>query len=318
MQQIVGIVLPVFGLIGIGYVVAWTGLLREGTGEALADFVFTVAIPLLIFRTLAGADFAGAAPGRLWLAYFAGFAAVWALGDAMVRWLFGRDHRAGLVAGVSAAYGNTVLVGIPLTLAAYGDAGAVAISLIVAVHMPVTMAASAVLIGRAERRDGIGDGHVNLAAAATSVARNLATNPIIIGIFAGLAWRLTGVAVAGVPGVLIGRIADVAGTLALLALGMTLRRYGIGRNVTAGLALSAVKLFVLPALVLMLGRYATGLPPVWVKTAVIAAACPTGVNAYLIANRFRTGEALASNAIAISTGLAVVTTALWLHVVEWL
>ena len=114
----------------------------------------------------------------------------------------------------------------------------------------------------------------------------------------------------------VDRIAGVAGTLALISVGMTLRQYGIGRNVPAGLVLSAVKLCVLPAAVLLMTRF-IALPPVWVKAAVVTAACPTGVNAYLIASRFRTGEALASNAIAVSTGLAVVTTALWLHVVEW-
>ena len=50
---------------------------------------------------------------------------------------------------------------------------------------------------------------------------------------------------------------------------------------------------------------------------VITAACPTGVNAYLVANRFGTGQALASNAITLTTGLAVVTVAVWLNVVGW-
>ena len=78
--------------------------------------------------------------------------------------LFGRDARAGLVAGVSAAYGNIALVGIPLATAAYGDAGAVAISLIIAVHIPVMMTVSGVLIGRAERIDGASDGPTSVAA----------------------------------------------------------------------------------------------------------------------------------------------------------
>ncbi len=318
MEQIIGIVLPVFGLIGIGYVVVWSGLLGEGTGEALADFVFAVAIPVLIFRTIAVADFSAAAPWRLWLPYFAAFAVNWVVGHLMIRSLFGRDHRTGLVAGVSAAYGNTVLVGVPLVIAAYGDDGAVAITLIIAVHLPIMMTASAVMIGRAERLDGVADGHVDAAGAAASVARNLATNPIIVGLAAGALWRLTGWPVGGVPGVLVERIAGVASTLALLALGMSLRKYGIRRNVPAGLALSAVKLMIMPALVFVMARYVVAMPPVWAKVAVVAAACPTGVNAYLVAARFRTGEALASNAVALSTGLAVLSTAFWLNVVAWL
>ena len=49
---------------------------------------------------------------------------------------------------------------------------------------------------------------------------------------------------------------------------------------------------------------------------VIAAACPTGVNTYLIATRFRTGEALSSNAITLTTALAVGTVTVWLYILE--
>jgi predicted permease len=41
------------------------------------------------------------------------------------------------------------MVGIPLSLAAFGEAGVVPIALIIAVHLPVMMAASAALIDRA-------------------------------------------------------------------------------------------------------------------------------------------------------------------------
>ena len=74
MDQILAIVLPVFGLIGIGYVVAWTKLLDHAAGDALSEFVFVVAIPLLIFRIVATADLAGISAWRLWLAFFAAFA----------------------------------------------------------------------------------------------------------------------------------------------------------------------------------------------------------------------------------------------------
>jgi malonate transporter len=316
MNESFGIVLPVFGLIGVGYVVAWTNVAGKGSGEALADFVFTVAIPVLLFRTIVVADFSAAAPWRLWLAYFTGFAVAWVAGDQIVRRLFGRDHRAGVVGGVSSAYSNAVLIGIPLTITAYGEHAAVAIALIVAVHLPVAMTVSVVLIDRAERLDGVATGRLDALAAATSVLKGLATNPLIVGIGAGILWRLTGIVLGGPVGIVVDRLAGVAGTLALISVGMTLRQYGIGRNVPAGLVLSAVKLLVLPLTVLLVTRFMV-LPPVWVKVAVVTAACPTGVNAYLIANRFRTGEALASNAIAISTAIAVVTTALWLQVMTW-
>ena len=316
-SQIVNIVLPVFGLIAIGYGVAWLRLLDRAAGESLADFVFVIAIPMLIFRTIATSDFSGAEPWRIWLPYFAVLGVMWVIGDLLIRRLFGRDARAGLVAGVSASYSNTVLVGIPLVIAAYGNEGAVAIALIVAIHMPVMMTASAILIGRAERRDGVADTEGGAATIARNVFVNLMTNPIIIGLLLGVVWRLLDLPYAGLPATLINRLADVAATLALFAMGMSLRKYGIRRNIPAGIALSVVKLVLMPGVMLVFTRYVVPMPPVWTKVAVIAAACPTGVNAYLLAARFRTGEALASNTISISTGFAVATVTLWMSVLEW-
>ena len=48
--------------------------------------------------------------------------------------------------------------------------------------------------------------------------------------------------------------------------------------------------------------------------AVAAAALPSGINSYLIAVQFGTGQALASNQMTIATACAVVTTAFWLSV----
>jgi predicted permease len=316
MNQIVEIVLPVFGLIAVGYAAAWSGVLRRETGEALSDFVFIIAIPVLVFRTLATAVFDGASPWGLWVAYFAVFAVMWVLGSATIRRVFGRDARAGVVAGISTAYGNTVLVGIPLALAAYGNAGAVVMALIIAIHLPVMMTSSAILIGRAERRDGVTSDEPGLQAIARNLGLNLLRNPLIAALVLGALWHLLGVPLDGLPGIMVDRVADVASTLALVAMGMSLRNYGIRGHIQAGLLLAALKLLLMPALVLVTARYLVPMPPVWAKVAVIAAACPTGVNAYVVAARFRTGEALASNAITISTALAVITMTLWLTVIE--
>jgi len=318
MEQMVAVVLPVFGLIAIGYAVAGLRLLRQESGEALADFVFAVAIPLLIFRTLALADFSGASPWLMWIPFFAVFAMNWMLGDVLIRWLFRRDARAGLVGGISSAYGNTVLLGIPLTLAAYGGDGAVPMALIVAVHLPVMMVVSSVLIERALRRDGVSEGHLDAKTRARNVLVTLVRSPIIIGMLAGAAWRAFGLPFTGLPAVLAGRLADIASTLALFAMGMGLWRYGVRGNIRAGLLLSALKLLVQPALVLLLVRTIAPMPASWARVAVLAAACPTGVNAYLVAARFKTGEALASNAISLSTALAVLTISFWIKMVGWL
>jgi predicted permease len=317
MGNILDIVLPVFGLIGIGYGIGVVRLLPENTDQSLADFVFTIAIPLLIFRTVATADFSGGSAPELWAAYYIGFTITWIAGSLVIRRLFGRDARAGLVAGVSAAYSNALLVGIPLIIAAYGEEGAAAISLLIAVHLPILMTVSAILIERAQVIDGVAESAAHVGVVARGIARNLALNPIVIGLFAGILWRLTGLPISGPGGAVINRLADVAATLALFSVGMNLRKYGVSGHVAPALALAFLKLVLMPAIVLVVVRHVIVLPTVWANAMVIAAACPTGVNAWLVASRFKTGQALASNSITLTTGLAVVTTSLWLHVLEW-
>jgi len=298
LTDIANIVLSIFGLIGIGYGTARIGLLGRDVGKGLADFVFTIAIPVLLFKTLASADFGAAAPWNIWAAYFAGVAVTWMLSHITIRRLFGRDARAGLVAGLSGSYANTVLIGIPLVQTAFGEAGMVSLLIIVAVHLPVMMLASLVLYELALRIDGVESGTVDRAAIWRRFVANMARNPLVIAIVAGLAWRLADLSLTGVPALLTDALSRVAGPVALFSAGMGLAGYGIARNVSQAMVITVFKLAVMPAIVLAAG-WAIGLAPVAAATATLAAACPTGVNPFLIAGRFGTGEAIASNAIAI-------------------
>ena len=152
----------------------------------------------MIFRIVATADLSGISAWRLWLAFFAAFALSWAAGTFLIRRLFGRDARAGLVAGLAAGYGNTTLIGIPLALAAFGADGSVPMALIIAVQLPIMMTIVAALMVRAERQDGVGSGE-RRAGVARSIAKSLVENPIIVGMAAGVVWRLSGVPLSGLP-----------------------------------------------------------------------------------------------------------------------
>ena len=54
-----------------------------------------------------------------------------------------------------------------------------------------------------------------------------------------------------------------------------------------------------------------GLSANWEAGLVLTSSVPTGINAWLIANRFGVGQGLASSSITITTALGVVTVTLW-------
>jgi malonate transporter and related proteins len=315
MLEIVSIVLSIFGLIGIGYAAARTRLLKPETGDGLADFVFTIPIPVLLFRTLATADFQDLSPWAIWASYFSAAAIVWAAAHLMIRRLFGRDTRAGVVAGISSVFANIVLVGLPLVQITLGESGLAAALVLLSIHLPVMMAAGVILNEWAVRADGLVTAPVDAMAAVRGFVGPLLRNPIIIGIAAGLVWRASGLTISGPPALIVDALAQVAGPVALVACGLSLARYGVSGNVRPALAITALKLAALPAAVLAVGM-ALGLAPVALAAVTLVAACPTGVNAFLIASRLGTGQALSSNAMTISTAAGVVTVALWLAVVR--
>lgn len=319
MEQIATIVLPVFGIIGVGYFIAWSGLISRDTGDALSDFVYLVPIPVLLFRTIATAEIPdGSAPFFVTLTHFLGFAIAWTVGTLVMRRVFARDARAGVVGGMAAAYGNAFQLGIPLTITAYGDAALVPMTLVVSAQVTVLLVLGSLLIERAVIVDKVSGTPSSRRETAIKLVRTIATNPLIISVVAGVAWRVSGLAMPGPVATIVDKIGSVAGTLALLALGLGLRKFGVTGNIRAALALAALKLLVMPAVALVAVLFIVPLPPLWAKVAVIVAACPSGSNVYVVAAKFRTGEGLASSTIVLAIALSVLSIAFWLNVVTWL
>lgn len=311
MSPLVETVLFVFSLVALGYLAGLTGYLKPASGEGISEFAVNVAMPLLLFQTMVKSDFHGVTPWPLWGAYFTAVAITWAAGHLVMTRVFGRDARAGIVGGVSSAYSNVVLLGAPFILGIFGASGFEVLSLLVSVHLPIMMMASIVLF----EMFGRGSGEtVHPLRVVKSFLRRLFINPLIIGILAGLAWRLAGAPLPDLVERLVDTLADTAGPVALFAMGLSLRRFGISGNIRPALALSGLKLFLMPALVLAF-VWLLGLPPLTAKVAVVVAALPSGINSYLIAVQFNAGQALASNQMTLATASAVVTTSFWLTVV---
>ncbi|MBB3612931.1 AEC family transporter [Rhizobium sp. BK602] len=311
MSEIFSDVLPVFLLILVGWVIVRTGVLTASVGEAMSEFVFKIAVPLLLFRTIAEADFRGTSPFRLWIAYFAGVAVTWTAGHLAATRLFGRDARIGVLAGVSSAFANTIFIGLPLVGRTVGPEGIMAMSILIAVHLPTMMIAGTLLMEQAERRENGGAGR-SMGELLTQVGRNLIRNPLVIGLLCGLVVHLAGIPLPATLGTVVDNIANIAGPAALISLGMALRQYGVSGNLGIASVTAAFKLVLLPACVLAAG-YLLGLNPQWRAALVLTAAVPTGVNAWLIANRFGVGHSLAASTITLTTALGAFSVSVWAY-----
>lgn len=304
MLELTAIVAPVFGLITLGFGAAQLRLLTERVGDGLAEYVFTLAIPFLLFRTIVDADLPATLPWAYWLSYFAGVTICWGLASLLARRVFHRSVGESVIFGFSAGQANTVMVGVPLILKAVGSGAAAPLVLLLAIHLPVTMTVATFLF------EGAGPG--GRRAAGVRVLRSIVTHPILIGIAVGLITRSSGAVPEGPFKAAVDLMAGSAAPCSLIAMGLALHRYGIRQEWPAALAITGLKLILHPLIVYVAARYVFGLPTAWVQVGLLFAACPSGINAYLFAQRVKTGEAVASAAISLSTVLAIVSVTGWL------
>ncbi|QPC44261.1 AEC family transporter [Kaustia mangrovi] len=307
MEQVINTVIPVFGLIALGYLASRSGLIAQSVTGGLTAFVFTIATPALLFRTMAAVEVPAVSPWALWAAYFGGVAVAWLMGWGLVRHALGGSPLAAAGAGVASAYSNTVLLGLPLIFAVIGDRGALPLFLILSIHLPIMAFAATLQMELASQSGGL------RARLVVNVLSGLVKNPIVIGLAAGVLWRLTGLSLPTAAQTLVDMLADAAVPTALFAMGLGLAGYGVRAAGRAALAITAVKLVVHPLVVWVLAAEVFALPPVWTAVAVVFAAAPTGINSFVFSTQYRAGAAAVSGAIALGTALSIVTVslALW-------
>lgn len=304
MASVLTILLPVFGLIALGYGMACTRLFtREGV-RGFGNFVYYLALPALLFRG-AASDKAGAGGDpRVLAAYFLGAVALFALGMLIGRWRFGLDLKAQGVLAINVSFGNTVQLGLPLMLAAFGPAALAPMTLIIALHSMVllTLATLVIELGRG------GSGELGRSLRATALA--LLTNPIVGAIVLGFCWRGTGWPLPRAIADFIELLAAAASPSALFALGAALAQFRLGSGAGETVVIVALKLLLQPTVVWLLGR-ALGLAPLDLAVATVAAALPIGLNAFIVAQRYgvyvdrSAGAVVLSNIVSVATLAAV-------------
>nr|WP_319514222.1 AEC family transporter [uncultured Cohaesibacter sp.] len=311
MLDIFNIVFPIFALIAIGYGLIFSGLIPKEAGAALSKFVFTVPLPLTMFRSLATANLSEQAPWSLWCAFFLCVFAMFGLGMLVTRFLFGREGSVLAVAGISSGFSNLVLLGIPVISAVFGEDSLVPLVMLLTIHLPIMTLLSSIMVEVYAREPGQA---LHFGAILLKVGKSLMRNAIILGILAGGVWGFIGLPIPELASGVIDRIVPVTVPLALMAMGMSMREYGLQGDVLNGLALAIIKTVAFPALFYLITATILPLPNAWTAVILLGAASPTGVNAYLLANHFGVGHRLSANTISLSVLVSLVTLPFWISV----
>jgi malonate transporter len=310
LDSILNTVLPVFGMIALGFAFGKAGIIDQVAGRGISLFVFNAAIPALLFKTVAGLD-PGGAPWGLWAVFFGGLAITWIAAAIASRFIDSLSASGGASASMAAGFGNLAMLGTPLALAHFGNAVALPVGMILSVHAPVLWFA-AMLHRELSRHSG----NFSLVRTARELFLNLATNAIVGGLLLGTLWRATGLGLHPIADRMLGMLGDASVPTALFALGLSLAGYPLRGSRAGMLGLIAIKMVLMPIVVYLLVRFLLPLPPLWERLAVLFAAMPTGANAFLFATKYDESVAPVSGAIALGTALAAISATVLLFLMD--
>jgi hypothetical protein len=297
----------------------WLGSADSDPSRVLGNAAFYIFVPALLFRTTARLDFA-AMPWHTIAAFF-----LPVLGVLMAVYLWqrrsGTGHGAAApsVRAISASFGNSVQVGIPVAAALFGEAGLGIHIALVSLHALVLLSVLTALVeldlARAQARRADAQ---SLPRTLALTARNTIVHPVVLPVLAGLAWNATGLALHPVADDALVMLGAAVVPLCLVLIGMTLAYYGLQGRARGAAAIALVKLLVLPALVLAAAHWGFGLTGLPLSVVVMMAALPVGSNALIFAQRYETLQAEATVAIVMSTLAYPLTATLWLAVLGWI
>ena len=301
MADIVGLVLPFFGMILIGAVAARLARLPLEALGWLNVFVIYIALPALFFQLLSRTPVEQLTEWRYvagsLLATFIIFCLMFAGSLIVSRGTIAEST----IKGLAAAYGNIGYMGPGLVIFVFGAEAAVPMALIFSFENTMHFTLAPMLMALA------GDNRGPVGMLVFGVAKRILLHPFILATLAGglAAWaQIT-------PPLPVSRLLDylamAAAPCALFALGVTLALRPLRRVPHEVGVISGLKLIVHPLLCWVILSLFGNFSDVWVYTAVVLAALPTAANVFVLAQQYGVWVERASASIVITTLLSVVS-----------
>jgi predicted permease len=306
-QALVEVILPVFLVIGFGYLAVWRGWFSDAGVEGLMTFTQKFAIPCLLFAAIARLDLGQSFEWRVLLSFYVGALSGFALGLIGGRVLFARSWEDSVAIGFCGLFSNSVLLGLPIMERAYGSDALSANFAIIAIHSPVCYGIGITAMEIARARGQAGPKLLG------KVAHAMFSNTLIMGIAAGFAVNLSGLPLPGPFNDAVDLMVRAALPAALFGLGGVLVRYRPEGDMRVILYVCALSLVAHPLITYGLGL-ALGLSVEALRGAVVTAAMAPGINTYIFASIYGHARRVAASSVLIATGLTVVSAWLWLQV----
>jgi malonate transporter len=308
MLDLLNVILPVFAIIGLGFLAVRFRLFPADGTKALVAFVNNFATPCLLCQAMLTSDFNSTFNPAVILPFYAGALFSLLCGALIARNGFKQRPGESVSSGFSAMFTNTVLVGIPVISRAYGPGALPTVFSIIAFHAPALITLG-MLVMELVRRDGAPLGKT-LITAGTRIVQN----PLLWGVVVGAAGNRFGVKLPEPGTAFLTMMSAAVLPASLFGLGGALNEYKLSENWALASLMSLFKLMIHPTIAYVLMVPILHVPIEYARYGILLAAMPAGINVYVFATYYDRAVNVAANVVLISTVASIATITFWLYV----
>lgn len=300
--------LPIFFTMILGWFFRRVGLMDEAFVNKMNKFVFQAALPVLVFQDLATVDFR-----KVWDIRFVAFCffatLLGILGVTALSYLW-RDKS---IQGefIQASYrSSAAILGIAFIQNIYGDAGMAPLMIIATVPLYNIMA----VVVLSMMKPGRGAMSKKLL---LKTCRGIVTNPIILGIAAGVVWSLLKLPMPVIMEKTVKNVAVLATPLGLMAMGASFELKQATAKIKPAVTASVIKLVILAGIFLPVA-VRMGFREEKLVAILVMLGSATTVSCYIMARNMGHEGTLTSSTVMLTTLGSAFTLTGWLYLLRTL
>ena len=305
MQALLDVIVPIFVVIGFGYIAVWRGFFSSTDVEGLMKFTQNFAIPCLLFNATAEIDLQSTFQVDLLAAFYSGAMISFLAGVFGGRFLFAREWEDCVAIGFCCLFSNSLLLGLAITERAYGPEVLATNFVIVALHAPFCYGVGIFAMEIARNRSQ------SPSIILKNVAIAMFRNALVLGIIAGFVFNFYNLGLPKPVEDAVDMIVLVALPTALFGMGGVLYQYRPAGDIGPIIMVGIISLLLQPLLVWIFGR-ATALDQNAFRSAVVTSAMAPGINGFVFANMYGHGRRVAASVVLICTAASILTVWGWL------
>jgi len=301
MNSLIYVIFSVFSYVIIGFVIKKYFNLSNNITSKFDYLSFNIFLPLALITYFWQIEFPKIDTLLLLVSFFGSGLMVFLIGFQVSNLIFKYKTDDNALLGLSACFGNSVALGIPLMHSLLGKSNAMPYMILVLFHGLIHFTYTTAIIESYRNRD------LNLNKKIITTIIGLFKNFVLVAIFIGILLNYSEVIQPPKLMKILYNVSYLALPCVLISLGFSLAKYNLLLSFKKSIIFTLLKIIIHPLIAFIISKYIFNLEDLLIITVTLASALPSGSQAYYFAFRYNSQKDLISSNIVLSTFVSFFT-----------